>query len=68
MKTQLADWPLKADAKIVAYIPALNEERAIAKVTTKAMRRVDQVLVCNDGSSEAIGGVRRNSCASWCTL
>lgn len=37
---------------IVACIPVKNGENSIAKVVTKAMGYVDQVIVCDDGSSD----------------
>jgi glycosyltransferase involved in cell wall biosynthesis len=37
---------------VVAAIPAYNEEDNIAKVVLKAQRHVDQVIVCDDGSSD----------------
>ena len=38
--------------KIVAIIPAYNEEGSIAKVILGAKRYVDQVIVCDDGSTD----------------
>jgi glycosyltransferase involved in cell wall biosynthesis len=38
--------------KVVACIPAYNEEHTIAKVVLKAMRYVDKVVVCDDGSTD----------------
>jgi len=37
---------------IVACIPAYDEEGSIAKVIVKAMKHVDKVIVCDDGSSD----------------
>lgn len=37
---------------VVACIPAFNEERTIASVIIKAMRHVDKVIVCDDGSTD----------------
>ncbi|MEM4610735.1 MAG: glycosyltransferase family 2 protein, partial [Thermoproteota archaeon] len=37
---------------IVACIPAFNEEKTIASVVVKAMRHVDKVIVCDDGSTD----------------
>jgi len=42
---------------IVACIPAYNEEYTIAKVLLKAMRYVDKVIVCDDGSSDMTGEI-----------
>ncbi|MDV3243540.1 MAG: glycosyltransferase family 2 protein [Nitrososphaerales archaeon] len=41
----------------VACIPAYNEERTIAKVVIAAQRQVDQVIVCDDGSSDMTGTI-----------
>jgi len=38
--------------KVVACIPAYNEEYTIAKVVLKAMKYVDKVIVCDDGSTD----------------
>lgn len=38
--------------KMVAVIPAYNEEGSIAKVILQARRYVDRVLVCDDGSTD----------------
>ena len=38
--------------RIVAGIPAYNEEKYIAKVVLKAMRHVDEVIVVDDGSTD----------------
>jgi glycosyltransferase involved in cell wall biosynthesis len=37
---------------IVAAIPALNEEKTIAKVVARAMKHVDKVVVVDDGSTD----------------
>jgi hypothetical protein len=37
---------------IVACIPAFNEEKTIAKVVLQARRYVDEVVVCDDGSTD----------------
>ncbi|MEM2981364.1 MAG: glycosyltransferase family 2 protein [Thermoproteota archaeon] len=42
---------------IVACIPAFNEERTIAGVVIKAMRHVDKVIVCDDGSTDLTGEI-----------
>jgi glycosyltransferase involved in cell wall biosynthesis len=41
-----------ADPKIIALIPAHNEERFIASVVLKTKRYVDEVWVVDDGSSD----------------
>jgi len=38
--------------KVVACIPAYNEERTIAGVVVLAMKHVDKVIVCDDGSRD----------------
>jgi len=40
---------------VVACIPAFNEERAIGGVVVRAMRYVDRVVVCDDGSGDLTG-------------
>jgi len=42
----------QAKPKIVAGIPAYNEEKYIAKVVLKTMRHVDEVIVVDDGSKD----------------
>ena len=42
---------------VVACIPAFNEERTIASVVVKAMRHVDKVIVCDDGSTDLTGEI-----------
>jgi len=37
---------------VVACIPAFNEEKTIASVIVKAMRHVDKIIVCDDGSTD----------------
>jgi len=43
--------------KIVAVIPAYNEERFIGSVVLKALKYVDAVIVVDDGSTDATGEV-----------
>jgi glycosyltransferase involved in cell wall biosynthesis len=45
--------------KVVACIPAYNEERTIAKVVLKTMKYVDKVIVCDDGSTDLTGEIAR---------
>ena len=40
---------------IVACIPAFKEEKTISGVVVRAMRYVDGVVVCDDGSGGLIG-------------
>jgi len=42
---------------IVAAIPAFNEEATIARVVIGSGRRVDKVLVCDDGSTDMTGEI-----------
>ncbi|RLF03701.1 MAG: glycosyltransferase family 2 protein [Thermoprotei archaeon] len=42
-------------ALVVACIPAFNEERYIADVVKSAVKYVDKVIVCDDGSSDLTG-------------
>jgi glycosyltransferase involved in cell wall biosynthesis len=42
---------------IIVAIPALNEERSIAKVVLMARAHVDKVLVCDDGSTDMTGPI-----------
>ncbi|MEM1548887.1 MAG: glycosyltransferase [Thermoproteota archaeon] len=42
---------------VFACIPAFNEERAIPSVVIKAMRHVDKVIVCDDGSTDLAGEI-----------
>ena len=46
---------MKDKPRIVAGIPAFNEEKTIAKVVVRASRHVDKVLVVDDGSSDDTG-------------
>ena len=41
-----------AGAYVVACIPCLNEEKHIASVIVKARKHVDQIIVCDDGSTD----------------
>jgi glycosyltransferase involved in cell wall biosynthesis len=43
--------------KIVVGIPAFNEEKNIAKIIIKLQKIVDEVIVCNDGSSDLTGEI-----------
>lgn len=42
---------------IVVCIPAFEEERSIAKVIVKALKHVDKVIVCDDGSRDMTGEI-----------
>ena len=43
---------LSRKPKVIACIPAFNEEKTIAKVVLLAQRHVDKVVVCDDGSKD----------------
>ena len=42
---------------IIACIPAYNEESTIGSVVVRAMRHVDRVVVCDDGSGDLTGEI-----------
>jgi glycosyltransferase involved in cell wall biosynthesis len=42
---------------IIACIPAFNEERTIASVVVRALKYVDRVVVCDDGSGDLTGTI-----------
>jgi len=44
---------------IIAAIPAVDEEKTIAKVVIKSMRHVDRVFVCDDGSKDMTGEIAK---------
>jgi len=44
---------------VVACIPAFNEEKNIGGVVVKALKFVDRVVVCDDGSSDLTGDIAR---------
>ena len=39
--------------KITVGIPAYNEEKNLAKIIVKLKKMVDQILVCDDGSTDS---------------
>jgi len=43
--------------RIVACIPAYNEERCIGPVVLKTLEFVDRVIVCDDGSGDLTGQI-----------
>ena len=47
----------KRDPFVVACIPAFNEERGIGGVVVWALRFVDRVVVCDDGSGDLTGEI-----------
>jgi glycosyltransferase involved in cell wall biosynthesis len=46
-----------APLKVVACIPAFNEEEHIARVVIGAQQRANQVIVCDDGSDDMTGEI-----------
>jgi glycosyltransferase involved in cell wall biosynthesis len=42
---------------IVACIPAFNEEKTIGRVIIQAQKKVDEVIVCDDGSDDMTGEI-----------
>ena len=44
---------------VVACIPAYNEERSIGGVVVRALKHVDRVVVCDDGSGDLTGVIAR---------
>ena len=43
--------------KIVIGVPAFNEEKNIAKIIVKLKKISDEIIVCNDGSSDLTGEI-----------
>ena len=43
--------------KITVGIPAYNEEKNIASILVKLKKIADNVIVCNDGSTDATGTI-----------
>ncbi|HRQ42054.1 MAG TPA: glycosyltransferase family 2 protein [Chloroflexota bacterium] len=50
-----------APYKIVAVVPAFNEERFIGSVILKTKKHVDQVIVVDDGSRDATADIAREA-------
>ncbi len=42
---------------VVVCIPAFNEERTIGGAVVQALRYVDRVVVCDDGSGDQTGEI-----------
>lgn len=58
--TQVKSGPPKTEPGqkfVVACIPAYNEEKAIAKVVIATQQFVNQVIVCDDGSSDMTAAI-----------
>ncbi len=53
LEPRTLDLERKSKSKIIAAIPAYNEEGSIAKVIIKAKKNVDKVIVIDDGSEDA---------------
>ncbi len=45
------------EGRVVVCIPAFNEEKSIAKVIIKAKEFSDEIIVCNDGSTDMTGEI-----------
>lgn len=56
---QISETRPECKPKVVACIPAYNEEKTIATVLLKAMKYVDKVIVCDDGSSDMTGEIAK---------
>jgi glycosyltransferase involved in cell wall biosynthesis len=52
MRSQLTFDLSNERPRVIAAVPAFNEERTIAKVVVHALRHVDKVLVVDDGSKD----------------
>jgi len=50
---------------VVACIPAYDEERTIGGVVVRALRHVDRVVVCDDGSRDLTGAITETLGASF---
>ena len=48
---------VKAGHRVVACIPALNEAASIAEIISNTLNYVDDVYVCDDGSSDLTGKI-----------
>jgi glycosyltransferase involved in cell wall biosynthesis len=55
----VAEYVAPAPGRVVAVIPAFNEERSIGSIVLRLRPLVDQVLVVNDGSADATEQVAR---------
>jgi glycosyltransferase involved in cell wall biosynthesis len=49
------------DKKIIACLPALNEEKTIANIIKRLKNYVDDVIVCDDGSHDMTSSVAKDS-------
>jgi len=49
-----------AEGYLVACIPCLNEEEHIASVIVRARKHVDQVIVCDDGSTDLTADIAQS--------
>lgn len=47
------------DARVVVGIPCYNEEKSIAKVVIQLRGLADQIIVCDDGSTDMTGDIAR---------
>lgn len=57
LEVRTLDLEPKTKPKIIAAIPAYNEEKTIAKVVLRARKKVDRVIVIDDGSADATSDI-----------
>ena len=43
--------------KVTVGIPAYNEEKNIAKIIVELKKTVDQIIVCDDGSTDSTSAI-----------
>jgi len=53
---------------IIACIPAYNEEKTISGVVVQALKYVDSVVVCDDGSGDLTGAIAGGWGLWWCGM
>ena len=46
--------------KITVGLPAYNEEKNIAKIIVQLKKVADQIIVCDDGSSDLTSTISKN--------
>jgi len=56
----IAEWVSFFNLKVVVGIPALNEERSIAKVIVRSLPHADKVLIVDDGSNDDTALIARS--------
>ncbi|MCC7371777.1 MAG: glycosyltransferase family 2 protein [Chloroflexi bacterium] len=55
---------LRTDPRVVAVVPAFNEERSIGSVILKVLPHVDEVIVVDDGSADATADIAHRAGAT----